>query len=304
MKRLLITGTSGFIGQNLMKIIEKYYLKEYEIFLLNDKLNDNYKTILYDNTYHFNVSEIESIGYIDTVIILGGGVPKTNEQKNDIPFNFGSFDSIFFLLSNLRVAPKRIVYCSSVDVYGNSSYDKIFNPNEQEIISENTIVNPNDKYSLFKYLGELFIKDYCKIKNIEFVILRLGPVFGNGDLRLNFLIPTWIKNAREGKNLTLTGHPEMKRNLIYVEDVCHFILKSIYCKKNVIINVVSTNNPSLLEIAQSIIEASKQKIELDINKSGLYYGKNRIFDASKRIYYLGEERFSFKDGIKEIIKTN
>lgn len=304
MRKLLITGTSGFIGKNLMRIIETHYQNYYDIVLLNDKINEKYKTILFDDQFHFEISDIEKAGPIDTVIILGGGVPKTNEQKNDVVFNYKTFDSTFFLLNSFKDAPKRIVYCSSVDVYGNSNFDKLFNPSDKEIIDEKTDVNPNDKYSLFKYLNELYIKDYCEKKKIEYAILRFGPVFGMGDTRDNFLIPTWINNAREGKDLILIGHPDMRRNLIYVDDVCFFILKSIYCDKNSVINVVSDNNLSLFEIAESIIAVSKKRISLVIKESDNYYGKNRIFDASKRQRILGKERFSFDEALKEILEKN
>lgn len=304
MKTLLITGTSGFVGRNLMRILENDYPNTFNIILLNDKNNEKYKTILYDNIFHFDVNKLLDVTSIDTLIILGGGVPQTNEQKDDVEFNFKTFDSTFFLLNNLPFKPRKIIFCSSVDVYGNSGYSYKYDPLSYDIIDERTPTRPNDKYGLFKVLSELFIKEYCTKNDIAYEILRFGPIFGIGDLRTNFLIPKWINNAKEGKDLILFGHPNMKRNLIFVDDVCRFVINAINCIDNETINIVSINNPSLEDIGRIIVDEIKnKKIRLIKQETEYFYGRDRIFDASKRCLLLGKEKFTLREAISAILKA-
>ena len=207
------------------------------------------------------------------------------------------------MLSNLSFKPRKIVYCSSVDVYGNSAYDKEYDPSSFDVIDEKTSVKPNDKYGLFKLLSEFFVKDYCAKNGIAYEILRFGPIFGVGDLRTNFLIPHWISDAKEGKDLLLYGHPDMKRNLIFVDDVCFFVIKAINCKDNETINIVSDNNYSIKTIAKMIIEESGTGCSLIEQKLKRYNGKDRVFDSSKRLSLLGKEKFSFNKALSILFKN-
>ena len=67
MKRLLITGATGFIGQRLLELLNPY---EFEVFTLCRKPLANYKTVICD----LSTEEIphDALNGVDFIIHLAG----------------------------------------------------------------------------------------------------------------------------------------------------------------------------------------------------------------------------------------
>ena len=66
---------TGFIGQSLLKFIEK----DYEIVLLSSSINENYKTVLHKN-YTFNKQDFEKNGILK--VDIGAFIPKSGIEAN------------------------------------------------------------------------------------------------------------------------------------------------------------------------------------------------------------------------------
>ena len=70
------------------------------------------------------------------------------------------------MLCNLakQIGVKKFIYTSSVAIYGNK---------KNEVINENTKIDPDSIYGVSKYAGELFVKQVLKNTSTKIIIFRL-----------------------------------------------------------------------------------------------------------------------------------
>jgi|694.fasta_scaffold27955_7 dTDP-glucose 4,6-dehydratase len=225
MKKILITGGSGFIGGEFVrkvifdknikiyffyhkkKIYKKKYIYTYKVNLLDTRnLNSKIKVIKPDIIFHF-------AAHIN---------PLLNEKKPKL-----AKDS-FFMTKNIINSIKR--YCPNT-YFIFLSTDKIFggnklNPREFE---DN---KPRLKYGLFKLKSENLIRN--KIKNYS--IFRVPIVHGFGESQKCF-IDTIIKKIKFKKNVKVFKN--IKRSFISIQDLINILSILIFKKKLGTFNVGS-----------------------------------------------------------------
>lgn len=291
---ILITGASGFIGSHLLKCAEKkFHTNDVHLILLSSHEISGYTYLLHNNyTYNINDFKDKGIDKIDAVIHLGWFVSKAHSDEQIGTNNTAALLNTKHLLENLPSIPKHIVYCSSVDVYGDGSND-IYD------ITEESDLAPKSAYSSAKLLGEMLVKEWALKNGVVPHILRLGHIYGPGDKRRYFLT-VFIKNVADREKIVLSADPGMFRNLLYVDDCCNFILNSLSLSNDVgPINLVSKNNFTMLEIVKTIISVGGSKTRYEISKQSINTTRKGISfkNSNKCREYLGEEKVSLKVGI-------
>ena len=289
-KVLLLTGTTGFIGQNLLKFIELNYKNDYEIVLLSSALNENYKTILHKN-YTFNKKDFEEKGIlkIDLVLHIGAFTPKSGIEANDINKSNANIFNTKYLLDNLPNFPEKFILLSTIDVYG-----KV-----EEVISEKILPNPITLYGWSKLYCEKMIENWAKGNNVIIQILRVGHIYGKGEESYKKVIPITIQRLKEGNAPQIFGTGFEKRSFLHVDDVCSMILKSIKLEKyEGVINLCSAHSFTIKEIIDMLIEISAENLEINyINTENV--GIDFEFDTLKMNKLLGYEKINMKDGLKD-----
>ena len=290
MKTILVTGASGFIGSHLCE-----YLKEksntYRVVLLTSNPIPGFTCVLHKN-YGFSKEELIAIGPIDIVVHLGSFSPKNKADLIDISKNYSTIRNTLYLLDQLPVPPQRILYCSTISVYGDFSNTREINNNI--IISENTSPKPSNEYGIAKYCTELLIQEWCSFHHSDCIILRLAPVYGEQDYREQFLY-SMIKNVINGKDIIVTS--SVKRNLLYIEDCCRFITNAIDVPGTVpVINVVSEYNETILNIGRIISSFSNTSACIFHEDKGDSAGSME-FDCSLRKDVLGKDEIPFNEGL-------
>ena len=206
MKRVLVTGGTGFIGSNLIQAL----------------LNNGYKVYSIDN-YSSGVSENE--------------LSKANYIKMDI-IDISNLKEKFDLCFHL--AAKTLVQESfyKVDEYFNSNVTGTLNvvkwasKNNVKLIyagSASRHNNPSSSpYSLTKFLGEEICKLYKLNFGLNVEIARFYNVYGplekidkiNGNV-----IGIWRSRIGEGLPLQIVGDGEQTRDFIHVSDVVDGLIK-------------------------------------------------------------------------------
>lgn len=302
MKNILITGATGFLGSRLADLMKAEYKDKANIILLTSRKIDGHVCILHQE-YGYQTAAFESggVSHVDIVIHAGWFVAKKPTEKTDMIKNFSPLVNTHYLLNHLPNIPKKIIFCSSTDVYGGTgteqAYEKGCMLNEESPISLVTL------YGLAKYNTELLVSDWAKKRGCSCQILRLGPLYGPGDLRKDYLVGAMLKKAAMGEKLLLYADKNMRRNLLYVDDCCQFIMNSIDLADTPEINIVSSFNPTMMEIMEAICKAADYKAGYEVVSAGCK-GKDLIYDSSRRAGYLGEERYSLEDGMRAALKWN
>ena len=285
---ILLTGSSGFIGMNLLYHLA-YTFRKSDIILLTSKPHEEYKCIIHNN-YYINKTMLLNAGIknIDIIIHLGAYTPKSAQDANDFR-SLSNITSTENLLNSLPSIPRKFIYISTLDVYGDY----------RDRISENTSTIPNGLYGYSKLICEKMLEIWASKEQTTLQVLRLGHIYGQGEDAYNKLIPITIRKINSGVIPVIYSDGSEKRSFLHIKDCCKAITKSIELTEyEGPINIISKNAVSVLEIVNTIIKISKIPIYPKIlNKTK--QTKDFIFDNSKMERFLCEESILLEDGLKE-----
>ena len=201
--RILLTGSSGFLGQVLAKFLSN---GNSVISLGRNVLNDIQANLIYD---------INSLERFDCIIHAAGKAHHVPKSQEDIKA-FWDVNVIGTrnLLNALEAQPpKYFVLISSVAVYGKTS---------GVLLDEQNTLSAQDPYGKSKIEAEQIVKKWCIEKNIISTILRLPLVAGEnppGNLG------AMIQGVKKGYYFnTAGGHA--KKSMVLALDIAKFILKA------------------------------------------------------------------------------
>lgn len=234
--KILITGSSGFLGG----IIEKELSKQYMIRLGRS----NKSGILCDLA--INVPKLNLT--CDLIIHSAGkahSIPKTIRQKEEFfDVNVTGTRNLLRGLDQSPTLPKAFVFISSVAVYG---LDKGRN------IKELHPLNAKDPYGVSKIQAEEIIQEWCFKNNVICTILRLPLLVGQnppGNLG------AMIKGIRKSYYFNIAGG-NARRSMLMAEDVARFILP--VAEIGGVYNLTDGCHPSFKELSAVIAKQLDKK---------------------------------------------
>ena len=185
---IFLTGSSGFIGRNIIKNSSLY--KEIKIFA------NSRKKISTKNNIKIINKNLNKISYLDLqkidVIIHSASVGVKNNDiqiKKSIKFNF--YESLLFFKKAIKAGCKNWIILGSSSEYGNSLLKK-------RKINKNTELVPADNYSLSKCLLFYSLSSIAKVYDINLVYLRIFPTYGLNE-KSHRLIPQ-MKKSRQNRD--------------------------------------------------------------------------------------------------------
>lgn len=270
--KILMTGGSGFVGKRFQEQLKSY--KDIRVDLI--KFNYHNFEILNDDTIFSEQA--------DALLLLGWYVAKNKDEENDLEKNFYPLILLKNLLDKFTIPPKKLIFISSVEVYGR---------NVTEYLTEASVCTTESFYGISKLYGELMVQEWAKRYNVKCQVLRLGPIYGPGDKRRGFLLDQMIQAAIYSRTFNLRMSLEKRRNLLFVDDACEFIWKSIQSHSLDTINIVSEWNSTVGDIIQFLKE--KNSNFTVVNSGG--DAPEILFNAEKRIRILGKEKVNLRQGI-------
>jgi len=278
MKKLLVTGTGGFIGKRLTSLISQKFSGEYRVIPIKIK-NKKYNLLPYKKTWED----------IYALLHIGAFIPKSPDEVDLANESNSNIINTQYLLDKLPHKPQKIIFASTIDVYRGTS---------NSCINEETETGPTSMYGWSKLYCEKMLEAWARESDTILQILRIGHVYGQGDESYKKIIPETIRKIKENKSPQVTGNGLSKRSLLHVDDVCNFILKSLLLTKyEGPINVCSSRSLTIKEISKKIIETYKKDLEIQyINPH--YKQTDLAFDTSKMNELLGRESISLEDGLK------
>ena len=219
MKKVLITGSSGYIGQHLVKLLKK---EGYEVFGVDIKpcLNDYLlpkQFLSYDITNGYQLCHSDEF---DTVVHLAALV-KVNESVLK-PYEY-------------------------YDTNINGTHNVLYNVKFKNFVfaSTGTAANPINPYALSKRCAEDVVERYCIENTKTFTSFRFYNVIGSDGIaptNMDGLMYNLMK-ARETGSFNLYGGdyntPDGTpvRDYVHVNEICHSIQKAIETPANSLENL-------------------------------------------------------------------
>jgi len=231
MKKVLITGSSGYIGQHLVKLLKK---DDYEVFGLdkNTRFND------YLAPNHFIKLDIAEnfvkwpTTVFDTVVHLAALVKVNESVKKPISYYDTNINGTVNVLQEAFF--KNFVFAST-----------------------GTAANPINPYALSKRCAEDVVERYCIENSKTFTSFRFYNVIGsdgiaptNPDGLMSNLIKakeTGVFNLYGGDYNTEDGTPI--RDYVHVNEICESIKMAIETPANKLENLGHGKGHSVLEMA-------------------------------------------------------
>jgi len=256
MKRYLITGGAGFIGSNFIHyLFEKY--TDIEVINL-DKLTyagnlDNLKVFENRSGYQFVKGDICDRELVESVMkdcdfVVNFAAESHVDRSIGAPDDFIKTDiyGTFVLLESARkYSIKKFIQISTDEVYGSI---------ENGSFKETDPLMPSSPYSASKAGADRLAYSYFVTYDLPVIITRCSNNFGPCQYPEK-LIPLFITNAIENKQLPLYGDGMNVRDWIYVWDHCDaidFVLKSGVDGE--VYNIGGGNERHNLEITNKILK--------------------------------------------------
>lgn len=228
--KIAVTGASGFIGREFLKIISP----DIEVIALTRNKKDGF--LITDYSVENLILLLKGV---DTIVHLAS-IRGASDSYNTFIENEILIENI--LKAMTATDCKRIIYMSSISVYS-----------DQESLPwvEKQCVSPQTFYGLSKITGEHLCRLYAE-KGIQYIIFRCAIVYGLDHSKR--MISNFIDRAFCKKTLILRGRSTAKRDFIYVKEIASVLCWAVEGKltENETYNLGSNEAYTNYEIAVSI----------------------------------------------------
>jgi UDP-glucuronate decarboxylase len=285
-KNVLVAGGAGFIGSHLC-----------------DELLKTCKVICVDNFSTGSEGNIDHLLSNSDFVFINQDITKTIDWLNlpelkKFKLEFQGLQEIYNLacpmspryfldnrlatlavnsvglvnLLNLAVATKaKFLHFSSSVVYGPRSVEDFDRKVDENELGSFDHLSARSSYDEGKRFAETLISNYRDIFQLDTKIIRLFRVYGpRMELNDDQMIPDFINNALDGKDLCIFGDDRFSSSFCYIEDVIDAALKFMDSKQAGPINIGSDVDVNFTDLAMMIIRETN-------SESKIIYADSRLF---------------------------
>ena len=293
MKRIVITGSNGLLGQKLVKL----YLSKstYEIHALSrgeNRLHNKEGYTYYNIDLLDKVELVQTLNQIEPSVIIHTAamtnVDACEQQQEQCD------------LMNIDVVANILDYCKESGVYFvHLSTDFIFDGTKGNVYNEDDIAHPVNHYGLSKLKSEIMIQE----AKIDAAILRTILVYGLVDQNDRSNIVLWVKSSLENhKDIHVVT--DQLRMPTYAEDLAEACWLAVEARAKGVFNVSSNELMSIYDIALSIADAfglDKKWIHPVVTNELNLPAKRPLstgFDLNKSIIEINLPSYSFTERLQ------
>ena len=230
--RCLLTGSSGFLGQVILKSMLK---NNWDVRTIGRNEYSNFRVDL------TKLIDVDLGKNYETIIHCAGKahvIPKNKEEEDDFfNVNVGGTKNLLEAISSSRCYPKLFILISTVAVYGKASGTSI---------TEAEQLCATDPYGRSKIEAEDLVLRWCTENAVSVSILRLPLVVGDmapGNLG------AMIKGIGRGTYFNISGG-RARKSMILAEDVADIIASGNL--KAGIFNLTDGQHPTFAQLSNQI----------------------------------------------------
>jgi dTDP-glucose 4,6-dehydratase len=153
----------------------------------------------------------------------------------------------------------RFLLTSTSEVYG----DPLIHPQQESYWGNVNPIGPRGVYDEAKRYAEALTMAYHRQQGVDTAIVRIfntyGPRMRPHDGRA---IPTFMRQALEGKPLTVYGNGSQTRSFCYVDDLVRGLVLLAESGEHLPVNIGNPQEMTLLELAETVIAATGSRSEI------------------------------------------
>ena len=302
LKKVLVTGGSGFIGSHLCLNLVK---KGYDVLCVDNLFSSSKKNInhlLKFNNFEFQRHDVTFPLILETDQIYNLACPASpvHYQRDPVQTMKTNIHGTINMLGLAKRTKSRIFQASTSEVYG----DPEISPQKEDYLGKVNPLGPRACYDEGKRAAETLFFDYHRQHKVDIRVARIfntyGPRMHPNDGRV---VSNFICQALKNKNITIYGNGKQTRSFCYIDDLIRGILKFMESQKNIgPINFGNPNEISILELAELVIQQINSKSKITFNSLPVDDPKMRCPDitlAKNNINW--EPKVSLKDGLKKTV---
>jgi dTDP-glucose 4,6-dehydratase len=263
---ILLTGGAGFIGSNFVHFVlrnrPQYTLTNLDSLTYSGNL-ENLTAAENNPRYRFVKGDIcddalvaKLIEDCDAIVHMAAESHVDRSILDSKPFVISNVIGTQTLLDAARKAKGgawlkkgRFVYVSTDEVYGSLPLE-----DKSALFTEETPLQTNSPYSASKAGGDMLARAYHHTFHMDVVTTRCSNNFGPYQFPEK-VIPLFVTNLIEGKQVPLYGDGKNVRDWLHVDDHCEAVLTALEKgKAGEVYNVGGNNERSNLELTHSILK--------------------------------------------------
>ena len=266
-KKILITGSTGFVGSNIINLLLKENDYIYDVLRnknkKNKKIGDFKKNKNYSPIFYKKFNELER---------------KLKKIKIDIVINCATYYTGKNNIKSIEnLVQTNIIFCSVILEILKNKIKKFINFGSMMEYSQGNHFSPKNFYAITKYTFQK-IEEFYKLnyKNIKFYDLKLYETYGDNDVRKK-IIPTIIKSYTQNKSVQIVSK-NLKMNFVHIES----LVKAIYM---IIFNKIKegeycVKNDKFIKI-QKLVNLLNKKLKKKIKAK--YLSSKNISNSTKQL---------------------
>ena len=292
--KILVTGGSGFIGSHIVDVLLKkgHNVKIYDV--ESPKYDQQCEYIKAD-VMDLNRLIQETKGF-DIIYHLAAEADVNRFYNSPYYSNLITSCSTLNVLEAARINKvSRVLLASTEWVYGSPE-----GPENDEINEKTPTANsPDHLYTSAKIAAEMFCKNYKRLYDVNYTIMRFGIPFGER-ARESTVTPIFLKKILNNDEITIHGDGSQSRQFIYVKELAEGCVACLQNNaENQIINIEGRERISVIEIVRNLekILDKKGKVKFIEDRAGQF--KGRLISAKKARNLLNwEPKLSYFQALK------
>jgi UDP-glucose 4-epimerase len=267
--RVLITGGAGFIGSHLS---DAYLERGDEVFVIDDLSTGSFENIAHlkqNPNFHYTIGSIndqpvlaELVDQCDVIFHLAAAVGVKLIVESPVRTIENNVHGTEVILSLANKKKKKVLITSTSEVYGLSS-EVPFREDGNLVMGATT--KGRWSYACSKAIDEFLALAYWREKKLPTIVVRLFNTVGPRQTgQYGMVIPTFVKQALAGRQITVYGDGQQSRCFGYVGDVIGALIKLMDTEESVgqVFNIGSNEEVTIFELAKRVKELTNSESEI------------------------------------------
>ena len=310
MRKVLITGGTGFLGSHLTK-----------------RIIDEVESVTIATTSIRQQTTLKTLGVdIDKINLVKGDVRDFdfvrllfNEYEFDTVFHLGAISEVIKCQSDPKLAfdvniggTINILECARA--YGNveaivvSSSDKAYGTGDRLPYKEDDKLNGKGTYEASKSCTDLVARAYAINYDVPVVVTRCSNLYGAGDMNFTRVIPNNIRKILNGERPVIwKGSEKSTREFLYIDDAVDAyisLVKNIDKTKGNAYNVGSGEKVTIGELLELLLVKMDSELTIDYVEKDIPEITHQYLDSYKIKNDTGWEASTYlSDGLEESVEA-
>ena len=312
---VLITGGAGFIGSHLA---ERHIKRGDEVYIIDDLSTgsmENIEHIKNQPGFHYSLDSVtnqqlvaELVDLCDATYHLAAAVGVKLIVESPVRTIETNIRGTEIVLAQAAKKRKRVLITSTSEVYG-----------KRETIpfreDDDLIMGATNKgrwsYACSKAIDEFLAIAYWKEKKVPTVIARLFNTVGPRQTgQYGMVVPNFVRQALEGKEITVYGDGSQSRCFTHVSDVVGGLMKLMENQEATgeVYNIGGDQEVTILQLAERIKALTESKSPITFlaydkaYEAGFEDMQRRVPDTTKLRNLIGyEPTFNLDEILKDVI---